>query len=250
MIKPLAPFACRGLVWYQGERNAQSMKGMVTEPWYGRHSGILRYGETLKKWIQRYRAEWKRVDMEFMIVMLPGYGKVLPSGPETEPQSPIAHSWAWMREQQLMALDLPHTAVINTIDLGDAKNVHPKDKLPIGNRLALNAAKNTLGQKVIANGPIFKKLTTSGAELIVHFDHAKGLTTHDKSAPSAFWIADDSRKWFPADARITDGKVVLSSSEVTSPKHIRYAFAGIPKVNLTNAAGLPVLPFRTDSFEP
>ena len=250
MISPLAPFACRGLVWYQGERNTQSMAGMATDPWYGRHSGILRYGDTLKKWIGRYRAEWKRNDMEFLIVMLPGFGKVLPGGPATESQSPIAHSWAWMREQQLQALELSHTSVINTIDLGDTKNIHPKDKLPIGKRLALSAAKNTLGQDVVADGPTFKEMTARGAELIVHFDHAVGLTTTDKTPPAAFWIADDSKKWFRADAKIVDGKVVLSSSNVLSPKHIRYAFAGAPQVNLINAAGLPARPFRTDSFEP
>jgi len=250
MIKPLAPFACRGFVWYQGERNTQSMAGMVSEPWYGRHSGILRYGDTLKKWIRRYRAEWKRDDLEFMIVMLPGYGQVLPSGPRTGSQSPIAHSWAWMREAQLQALDLPHTSVITTIDLGDLKNIHPKDKLPIGKRLALTAAKNTLGQEVVANGPTFKKMTARGAELIVHFDHSEGLTTQDKGPPSAFWIADDSKKWFQADAKIVDGKVVLSSSKVSAPKHIRYAFAGVPRVNLINAAALPARPFRTDSFQP
>ena len=83
MMKPLAPFACRGLVWYQGERNTQSMEGMVPTPWYSRNSGMLRYGETLQKWIKRYRTEWDREELEFMIVMLPGFGSVLKSGPQT-----------------------------------------------------------------------------------------------------------------------------------------------------------------------
>ncbi len=254
MIKPLAPFACRGLVWYQGERNAQSMAGMVKSPWYGRHSGVLRYGDTLKKWIQRYRTEWKQEDMQFMVVMLPGYGKVLPTGPKVgapnQAQSPIAHSWAWMREQQLTVLDLPHTTVINTIDLGDLKNIHPKDKLPIGKRLALAAAKNTLGKKIIANGPTFQKVTTQGRALIVHFDHADGLTTEDQKAPTAFWIADDSKNWFRADAQIKGNQITLSADKADSPKYVRYAFAGLPEVNLVNAAGLPARPFRTDSFKP
>ncbi|YCM46737.1 sialate O-acetylesterase [Verrucomicrobiaceae bacterium 227] len=250
MMKPLAPFACRGLVWYQGERNTQSMEGMLTTPWFSRNSGMLRYGDTLKKWIKRYRTEWQREDLEFMIVMLPGYGSVLKSGPGTGPESPIAHSWAWLRESQLQALDLPHTTVINTIDLGDLKNVHPKDKLPIGKRLALTAAKNTLGHKVSTEGPTLKKVTAKGRELIVHFDHAEGLTTQNLKAPSAFWITDDSRNWVPAEAKIVDGTVVLSSRKIQSPKYIRYAFAGLPKVNLVNAAGLPTRPFRTDSFQP
>ncbi len=246
MIKPLAPFACRGLVWYQGERNAQSMAGMVTKPWFGRHSGVLRYGDTLKKWIKRYRQEWKRDDMEFMIVMLPGYGKTLKGGPE----DPAAHSWAWMRESQLQALDLPHTALINTIDLGDIKNIHPKDKLPIGKRLALTATKTTLGKDTVADGPTLKKATIKGNEIIVHFDHAEGLTTRDKKSPTAFWIADDSKNWVQAEAKIIGETIVLTSAKVPSPKFIRYAFAGLPQVNLINAAGLPALPFRTDSFQP
>ena len=250
MMKPLAPFACRGLVWYQGERNSQSMEGMVTTPWYSRNSGMLRYGDTLQKWIKRYRAEWAREEMEFMIVMLPGFGKSLGTGPQAGPESPVAHSWAWIRESQLQALELPHTTVINTIDLGDLKNVHPKDKLPIGKRLALAASKNTLGKKVVAEGPTLKKVTVRGKELVVIFDHAKGLTTRDKKAPGAFWIADDSKKWVRAEAKIVDGAVVLSSGEVSAPKYIRYAFAGLPKVNLINAAGFPAQPFRTDSFRP
>ncbi|MDB4142386.1 sialate O-acetylesterase [Akkermansiaceae bacterium] len=250
MMKPLAPFACRGLVWYQGERNAQSMAGMATNPWFGRHSGVLRYGDTLQKWIERYRQEWNREEMELMIVMLPGYGKSLNSGPKTGPQSPIAHSWAWMRESQLQALDLPHTSVINTIDLGDIKNVHPKDKLPIGKRLALTAAKNTLGKDLISDGPTFKNVTISGKKITAHFDHAEGLTTTDKKAPNAFWIANDSKNWTRADAKISGNTVVLTSKKVPAPKYIRYAFAGLPKVNLINASGLPALPFRTDSFRP
>lgn len=250
MMKPLAPFACRGLVWYQGERNTQSMEGMLTEPWYSRNSGMLRYGSTLKKWIKRYRAEWGQEEMEFMIVMLPGYGSVLKSGPKTGPENPTAHSWAWMRESQLQALELPHTSVINTIDLGDPKNVHPKDKLPIGKRLALIAAKKTLGKDVVAEGPVLNKVTARGHELIVSFENAEGLTTQDERAPSAFWIADDSKKWVKAEAKIVEGKVVLSSGKMPVPKFVRYAFAGCPQVNLVNAAGLPAQPFRTDTFRP
>jgi sialate O-acetylesterase len=236
MMKPLAPFACRGLVWYQGERNTQSMLGMVKQPWYFRNSGMLAYGDVLKQWIQRYRKEWARDDLEFLIVMLPGYGK-------NSPESPTAPSWAWMRESQLKALELAHTGVANTIDLGDVKNVHPKDKLPIGQRLALLAAGK-------GKAPSMSKVETRDNTLLVHFDHAEGLKTTDGKAPTGFWLADVSGKWVPAEAAIDGQSVVLQSKELTKPLIVRYAFAGKPAVNLINTSGLPAYPFRTDTFKP
>lgn len=251
MMKPLAPFACRGLVWYQGERNTQSMEGMLKQPWYSRNSGMLLYGETLRKWIQRYRKEWNREEMEFMVVMLPRcFGKPLRTGPKEGAESPVTHSWAWLRESQLSALELPHTSVVNTIDLGDMKNLHPKDKEPIGKRLALLASRDVLGKEVIAEGPMMKKVEAKGATLTVHFEHAEGLKTKDGAAPSAFWIARNSQKWVRAEARIEGQTVVLWSDEIKNPKHVRYAFAGFPKVNLVNGEGLPAYPFRSDSFAP
>ena len=250
MMKPLAPYACRGLVWYQGERNTQSMFGMVKDPWYSRNSGMLLYGETLQRWMERYRREWGRDDFHFLVVMLPGYGKSLDSGPETGAESPIAHSWAWMRESQLKALELPRSGVANTIDLGHATNIHPKDKLPVGRRLALLAARDTLGQKVSAQGPVHERVERMKDSIIVHFKHAEGLTTNDGEAPSGFWLADESAKWVPAEARIEGRSVVLSSPQPINPIYVRYAFAGKPKVNLVNRAGLPAYPFRTDGFRP
>ena len=245
MIHPLAPYANRGLVWYQGERNTQSMHGMGTEPWFSRHSGILKYGDTLKAWMQRYRQEWQQEEFQFLIVMLPGYAK----GNQNVAVNPDTPSWAWMRESQLKALDLPHTAVANTIDLGDIKDIHPKDKLPIGKRLALLAARD-LGQKVEALGPTLNRVEAQGRKLTVHFDHATGLKTLDGEAPSAFWIADNSAKWVKASAQLTGNTVVLTSPELAKPLYVRYAFSGKPEVNLVNDSELPAYPFRTDTFQP
>jgi sialate O-acetylesterase len=250
MMHPLAPYACRGLVWYQGERNTQSMFGMVKDPWFSRNSGMLKYADTLKQWIQRYRKEWGNDQMHFLIVMLPGYYKPLSTGPKTGAEDPTAHSWAWMRESQLKALELPHTGVANLIDLGDLKNIHPKDKLPVGQRLALLATRDTLGQNIEAQGPVLKSVERNGNRLVVHFDHADGLTTTDGQAPSAFWLADDSGMWVKANAKLQGTTVVLQSPEMPKPLYVRYAFAGMPSVNLVNACGLPAYPFRTDSFAP
>ncbi|MDP4611148.1 MAG: sialate O-acetylesterase [Opitutales bacterium] len=251
MMHPLAPFACRGLVWYQGERNTQSMHGLVEAPFYSRNnSGMLKYGDTLKQWITRYRQEWENDAMHFLVVMLPGYGKSINGGPSSEPDSPVAHSWAWIRESQLKALDLDHVGVSNSIDLGDIKNVHPKDKLPIGERLALLAARDTLGQAVVAEGPEMSEVVKTNDSLIVHFENAAGLSTSDGAMPTGFWVSDKSGKWVRATAKIDGGTVVLRSEEINKPLYVRYAFAGYPKVNLVNGAGLPAYPFRTDSFAP
>lgn len=246
MIHPLVPYACRGLVWYQGERNTQTMHPMKGEIWYQRHSGMLRYGDTLKAWMQQYRREWAQDDFQFLVVMLPGYAKELKGGPE----NPDTESWAWMRESQLKALDLPHTTVANTIDLGDIKDIHPKDKLPIGKRLALLAARDTLGQEIEAQGPVMTRVEAQGNKLIVHFDHANGLKTLDGKPPSAFWVADDSKKWVRANARLSGTAIILTSAEIPKPLYVRYAFSGKPAVNLVNADNLPAFPFRTDSFPP
>ena len=249
MIHPLIPYACRGLVWYQGERNSQSMLGMKKEPWFGRHSGMLKYGDTLKAWIQRYRKAWQADQMKFMIVMLPGYFKPLKTGPKTDAENPTAHSWAWMRESQLKALELPHTSVVNTIDLGDIKNIHPKDKLPIGKRLALLATRD-LGLDVQAEGPMMQRVELRDEQLVVHFSHADGLKTIDGKSPSAFWLADDAGEWVKAEAQLKNQTVILSSPKIKKPLYVRYAFAGKPRVNLVNSADLPAYPFRTDRFKP
>lgn len=249
MMKPLAPFACRGLVWYQGERNTRYISGVpeVNEnTWFHRVIGMKEYGEVLKHWIKRYRKEWKNNKMHFSIVMLPGYGKGTAKKIDIDPESPTEESWAWMRESQLKALELPNTSVANTIDLGDVKNVHPTDKYPIGQRLALLAAKNTLNKNIIAEGPILDKVEKNNNKLIVHFKNGEGLKTTNKKAPTGFWIADQSLQWKAAEAKIEDNTVVLTHPELKNPQYIRYAFAGKPTVNLVNKQGLPAYPFRTD----
>ena len=252
MMKPLAPFAVRGLVWYQGERNARYMSGVpdVTEAnWFHKVSGMKEYGDVLSSWVNRYRKEWNKEDMHFMVVMLPGYGKGTVKSPDIDPQDPTAESWAWMRESQLKVLKLPHTSVINTIDLGDLNNIHPKDKLPIGKRLALEAAKKTLGQNIVAEGPIMKSVELRNRRLIVNYTNAEGLKTSDGKSPSGFWIADETMQWKPAKAKIKGQTVVLNSDNIKKPLYIRYAFAGKPDVNLVNNAGLPAYPFRTDTAD-
>ena len=253
MIKPLAPYACSGLIWYQGERNTRYISGVpeVTEAnWYHRVIGINEYGDVLKSWVKRYRKEWKNNKMHFAIVMLPGYGKGTSNNPDIDPQSPTALSWAWMRESQLKVLDLPYTSVANTIDLGDVTNIHPKDKLPVGQRLALLAEKYVLNKDVVAEGPVLKEVKSQNNALIIHFNNAKGLKTIDGNAPSGFWICDESLQWKVAEAKLEGESVVISNDKISRPRYVRYAFAGKPNVNLVNGSNLPAYPFRTDKEIP
>lgn len=250
MMHPLIPYACKGLVWYQGERNTKSMYGMSKKPWYARNSGMLKYGRVLKQWMQQYRKEWGTEKLHFLVVMLPGYGQVLDSGKEIDPKSPEAHSWAWMRESQLKALELPHTSVVNTIDLGHPENIHPKDKLPVGKRAALLAFNDVLNKKVKALQPRLEKVKIKNNSITVYFKNLKKLKTMDNKAPSSFWLSDNSGNWFPAKARIKGKKIILSCQELEKPTYVRYAFTGKPNVNLVNQVNVPVYPFRTDSLKP
>ena len=249
MMKPLAPFACKGLVWYQGERNTRYLTGVPEvskENWFHKVSSMKEYGDILKLWIQRYRKEWHNNDMHFAIVMLPGYGKGTAKNPKIDSKSPTAESWAWMRESQLKVLDLPHTSIANTIDLGDEKDVHPTDKYPIGQRLALLVAKKVLNMDIIDQGPTMQKVEALNNSLIVHFKNARGLKTNNKKPPTGFWIADHSLIWKPAHAKIEGETIILNNNEINKPLYIRYAFAGKPNVNLVNDVNLPAYPFRTD----
>ena len=216
--------------------------------WFHRVCGMKDYGEVLKKWIIKYRAQWQDEELHFITVMLPGFTKNNSIKSLINPESPTEElSWAWMRESQMQSLDLPNTSVINTIDLGDTINVHPTDKLPIGQRGALLAAKNTLGQAIIAEGPTLKKVDLNGDELVIHFNNANGLQTHNGKNPVGFWIANDTKEWVVANARIAGERVILDAPNLQSPKYVRYAFAGKPTVNLINELGLPAYPFRTDN---
>ena len=232
MMHPLAPLATRGVVWYQGEANASRPE---------------LYAKSLPAWVKRLRKQWNRDDLHFLAVMLPGFGRI--SGANRDVEYPNNLSWAWFRQAQMKVLDLPHTGVANTIDLGDVKNIHPKDKAPIGKRLALLAARDVNGKKLSAEGPRFKGITINGSEVTVSFENAEGLKTKDRKAPAQFWLAGEDKKWVKASAKINAQTVIVTAQGLTSPVAVRYAFAGFPKVNLINASGLPAYPFRTDTWK-
>jgi sialate O-acetylesterase len=252
MLHPIIPLACRGILWYQGERNTRYLSGMPeVDPsnWFHRVCGMKEYGEVLKRWTLNLREKWADPTLHVMSVMLPGYGRGTERKKEIDPESPTEQSWSWMRESQLSLLELPYTSVINTIDLGDLEDIHPVDKLPIGQRAALLAAKANLGYKGLAQGPTMSSVKAKNGTLIVHFKDGEGLRTRDGKNPTGFWISDESGKWTIAHATIKQNSVVLSVEEMKNPLYVRYAFSGKPTINLVNKTGLPAFPFRTDNWE-
>ncbi|MFB9052754.1 sialate O-acetylesterase [Formosa undariae] len=240
ILKPILPYSCRGIVWYQGEANAKNVDAM------------LQYGITLPLWIERIRSEWEQDSPYLLGVMLPGYGGTLYKKVQdtTIFERPDANSWAWIRESQLKALELPNVSIVNTIDLGDVKNIHPKDKLPIGKRLALYASSDGKNSNSSVDGPILKKVSVKSNIITVFFNNGKGLKTRDGKTPKAFWLTDRSGEWYPAKAIIKGETVELSSEKLSKPLYVRYAFSAKPYVNLVNTADLPARPFRTDNFLP
>ena len=234
MLHPLIPMACRGMVYYQGEANANDYDDMA------------RYAKAQRSWLRELRKEWGNRPFFLLSVMLPGFGKTLASGPSRGDLEAVdAHSWAIIRESQMRILDLPNTAVANTIDLGEAKNIHPRDKMPVGRRLALLARRAVYGESgLLAAGPLFQRLERSGDEITVRFKDADGLHTTDGKPPRAFWLGGNGMPWTRAEAAIRGDSVALKIPEGTHPAEVRYAYAAKPDVNLVNRAGLPAYPFR------
>jgi sialate O-acetylesterase len=225
MLYPLIPYGCRGVVWYQGEANGNQPE---------------QYGKSLPVWFEQIRKEWGRENLHLLAVMLPGFG--------VDDGHPNSKSWAWFREAQLKANNLKDADVINTIDLGDAKNIHPSDKSPIAQRLATLANEKVYGVHTLGHGPIYSRHLVKGQVLEVTFSKAMGLKTTDGSSPRGFWIAGEDKKWFPAQASIDGNRVLLKAKDVLSPIACRYAFSGKPEVNLMNGNEQPAYPFRTDDW--
>jgi sialate O-acetylesterase len=226
MIQPLVPYAVRGVLWYQGERNAA---GPLT--YY--------YGLQLKTLIADWRQRWND-ELYFAWVQIPNYQKL-----QKAPSEP--NGWGvWVREGQRRALSVPHTAMAVTIDLANETAGHPTNKADYSHRLALLALHDVYGKSIpVWSGPIYRDVSHEGDHLIVTFDHATGL--HARSGELAgFAIAGADKKFVWAQARVDGDRVVVSSETVKDPVAVRYSWAANPIGNLVNAADLPASPFATD----
>jgi sialate O-acetylesterase len=226
MIAPLIPYAFRGAIWYQGESNA----GRAYE-----------YRTLLPAMIKNWRADWKEGDFPFLIVQLAPFGD-----PDKEPKD---SEWAELREAQLLTTKtLPNTAEAVIVDVGDPFDIHPRQKEPVGGRLALAARALAYGEKVEYSGPAYENMKTEGSKIALSFSHAGGGLVAKGDALTGFAIAGADRKFVPAEAKFEGEQVVVWNPRVEQPVAVRYGWANYPVVNLYNQAGLPASPFRTDDF--
>ena len=229
MIAPLMPFAIRGAAWYQGESNEARAE---------------QYNILLPVMIRAWRERWGQGNFPFGIIQLPNYRSVK-AEPEDAP-------WSFIREaERRTSLNMPNTGLIVTIEIGEANDIHPKNKLDVGRRMAVWALKDVYGRK-LTNSPRLKKSEIKGGKIILTFDEVgSGLKIKDGERLDEFAIAGADKKFVWADAKIVGkNKVEVSAPNISAPIAVRYAFNSNPKhPNLTNDSGLPASPFRTDDWD-
>jgi len=219
MIAPLTPSAIRGVIWYQGEANS----GPDRAPLYAR---------LFQTMIRDWRNQWGEGDFPFLFVQIANWNTA-PDG-----------MWPEVRDAQRQALALKNTGMAVTIDIGDAVDIHPKNKQDVGLRLALAARAIAFGEKLEWSGPLVRQVTHEEHALRVWFDHAGGLTAKGGTELTGFEIAGADGKYSPADAKIEGESVVVSSTAVHTPVSVRYGWAANPTCNLFNKEGLPASPFQ------
>jgi sialate O-acetylesterase len=224
MIAPLQPAAIRGVLWYQGEAN-------VGHP--------AEYGELFSTMIRSWRDGFRQGDIPFYFVQLANFGNRLEM---------VNRDWARLRDGQASALALPATGMAVTIDIGDPDNIHPRNKQELGRRLALIAKTNLYGIAPEVSGPVFAGAFVEGKAMRVHFTHGgTELAAHD-GTPATLEIAGADKVFYPAKGVIEVDTLVVSSPDVPAPAAVRYAWANAPTPNLYGDDGLPVVPFRSDSW--
>jgi sialate O-acetylesterase len=239
MISPLAPFAMRGAIWYQGEAN-----GNEGESYYHKTQALV------NGWRKLFNPE-----LAFYWTQLTSF-----AGANDNPAG--GDGWANIREAQRKSLTIPQTGMAVTIDIGDAGDIHPRNKQDVGDRLAQWALHQTYGKSdIVPCGPLFKEMKVEGNTIRLSFDHVgKGLMVGTKSGLepakeaeggklARFAIAGEDKAWHWADATIDGNTVVVKSDKVEKPVAVRYAFSMNPAgANLYNKDGIPASPFRTDSW--
>ncbi len=221
-IRPLIPFGIRGVIWYQGESNV------------GRAE---QYARLFPAMIRQWRSEWGQGDFPFHFV------QIAPCGDKE-------NAGAFLREAQVKSLAVPNTGMAVIMDLGDAKNIHPFEKKPVGERLALLALTKQYGRNdLVCSGPVYTRHVVEGDAIHLHFDHADGgLAARDGKALTHFTIAGADKKFVEAVATIKGVMIVVSSPAVSKPVAVRFAFGSADIPNLMNKAGLPASSFRTDNW--
>jgi sialate O-acetylesterase len=222
MIHPIVPYAVQGVIWYQGESNVDRAE---------------QYRTLFPLLIQDWRKSFGQ-NLAFYFVQLANF--------MAEKPHPSESAWAELRDAQLHTLTLENTGMAVIIDIGEANDIHPRNKQDVGLRLALAARANTYKQNIAFSGPIYQSHSIDGNTIRVKFNHTnKGLKSKDNAPLKGFAIAGADYKYHWAEAVIEGDEVIVSSPKVQFPVAVRYAWADNPVCNLYNGAGLPASPFQT-----
>jgi len=225
MIHPLAPYTVRAAIWYQGEANWKYP---------------TQYGGLLKALIKDWRVKWNDAELPFVIVQLPAYGG----------EGNVC--WPYIREGQAGAVtSLPPAGLLVTVDLGEAKEIHPPNKQVFGERLARTVRRTVFGEDLDDQGPVILSATPEGSAMRVRVEE-KGRIVLREQPPvlGAFELAGADRVFHPATARLEGRDLIVSSPAVPAPVALRYAWREFPKPCLFDDQGLPAAPFRTDDWPP
>lgn len=228
VLHPLIGYGIRGVIWYQGESNAGRAKD---------------YGHLFPLMISTWREHWGQGDFPFYWVQLADFNK--------EQALPVDSGWALLREAQTSTLSLPNTGQAVIIDAGEGRDIHPRDKRVVGDRLARHALAKTYGLKVASESPRFASMKVKDSTATLTFDHVsnQGLYAFDVAEVKGFAIAGADRQFKWANAVIVGrDSVRVSHPEIPEPVAVRYGWADNPVVNLYDRNGLPVTPFRTDQW--
>ena len=228
-VYPTLGYGLKGVIWYQGESNA----GRAYE-----------YSQLFPFMIEQWRKEWNQGDFPFYWVQLANF--------QARKPEPGDSAWAELRESQTKTLSLPHTGQAVIIDLGEGKDIHPKNKHDVAARLVRWALANDYGFKIPFHSPEFKKLDIEGNKAIVTIDtFGGGLRTFDVKEANGFAVAGEDRQWHWAQGALplNSDKIELTCDAVPAPKYVRYAWGDNPTCNVLSNNGLPLTPFRTDDFD-
>jgi sialate O-acetylesterase len=228
VLKSHLGYGIRGAIWYQGESNA---------------SRAYQYRDLFPLMIDSWRKEWGQGDFPFYWVQLADF--------RAERPEPAESDWAELREAQTMTMSrLPNTGEAVIIDIGEGKDIHPKNKVDVGRRLARWALAKDYGVNIPFQSPRFKSAETSGGKMTLTFDHVGGgWRPFDVAEPRGFAIAGEDRKFVWASAKVLpDGRIEVWSDKVGVPVAVRYAWADNPVCNMYSVNGLPLTPFRSDDW--
>jgi sialate O-acetylesterase len=242
MVAPLIPYAIKGVIWYQGESNADKVVQ------------AYEYAALFPQMISDWRERWGQGNFPFLFVQLPNFNALA--------KTPSEGNWPWLREAQLKTLSLSNTGMAVTIDIGDPDTIHPPDKWYVAQRLALVARHVAYGQDLIYSGPIYDSMTVEENKIRIKFKNlGSGMTlasppaADGKALPApteltGFGIAGADKIFSWAKAILDRDIVVVSSDQVEHPVAVRYDWAQNPYGDLYNKDGLPASPFRTDDWPP